>query len=42
MAAPNINYELPMVKKFSRYKREQLELLWDVRVGTLIGTYSKN
>jgi hypothetical protein len=24
---------VPLVKKCSRYKREQLKLLWDVRVG---------
>jgi hypothetical protein len=26
----------------SRYKREQLELLWDVRVGPLVGISLKN
>ena len=29
---------LPIVKKFLKYKREQFELLWEVRVGTLVGT----
>jgi hypothetical protein len=24
---------LPIVKKFSRHRREQLELLWDLSVG---------
>jgi hypothetical protein len=42
MAAPNRNDGLPKVKKFSRYNREQLELLWNVRVGTLVGTDFKN
>jgi hypothetical protein len=32
---------LPIVKKCSRYKREKLELLWEVDVGTFVGTYSK-
>jgi hypothetical protein len=41
MVAPNRNYEIPKVKKCSRYYREQLELLWDVRVGTLVRTYLK-
>jgi len=31
----------PQFKKCSRYKREQLELLWEVVVGTVVGTYSK-
>jgi hypothetical protein len=41
MAAHNRNYELPKVKKCSRYYKEQLGLLWAVRVGTLVGTYLK-
>jgi len=32
----------PIVKKFSRYNREKLELLWDIRVGTLVETCTKN
>jgi hypothetical protein len=32
----------PIVKKCSRYKREQLELLGYVGVGTVVGTLFKN
>jgi hypothetical protein len=42
MASLNRNYELPKFKKLSRYNREKLGLLWDVKLGALVGTYSKN
>jgi len=29
------------VRKFSRHKEQQLELLWDTAVGALVATYTK-
>jgi len=42
MAAPREIMNFPRSKKFSRYNRQQFELLWDVRMGTLVEAYLKN